>query len=198
MANTKIEQASFEQAIHQVLDGDQSDKTSYDDIQGAIISGRKTGFGTVVSDYNVGGANFTLSTMSIDDFVEVTFQTPHAMKLNTVLDLHLHFTLHHTGDEGSYVQFQVDIVAAGVGGSMLEVYSGATGAIPIAPTPFVHQLLDLAQVPASNTTVSSIYKIRIERIASNADEYTGAFVVEFIDGHVQIDQPAGSREEYSK
>ena len=56
----------------------------------------------------------------------------------------------------------------------------------------------MGTVPSSNTTVSTLYLIRLTRIAASADEYTGDVIVLFADGHFQQDQERGSRGEYVK
>lgn len=55
----------------------------------------------------------------------------------------------------------------------------------------------LANIPASNTTVSTIYKCKLTRIAATADEYAGEIYVTGIDCHYKKDS-LGSRNETSK
>ena len=49
----------------------------------------------------------------------------------------------------------------------------------------------------SPTTVSSIYTMRLTRIAATSDEYSGEVYVKFIDCHYQVDD-RGSQEENTK
>ena len=89
------------------------------------------------------------------------------MKLSTVLDNHIHY-ITPTDGTGDRFQFQLDVIAAAIEG---------TWAVPTG-SPFTseetmagdysnsHRLLELADIPAVNTTVSTIFKCRLERIAA--------------------------------
>ena len=121
------------------------------------------------------------------------------MKLNTILDHHIHFTLPDTTDIGDRFKFQLDVIAAGI---------NAQWAVPTG-SPFTserqvaanddtyHRFEDVAQIPASNTTVSTLYKCKLSRIAATADEYAGDVYVTFTDCHYEKDT-VGSRQETSK
>ena len=63
-----------------------------------------------------------------------------------------------------------------------------------------HNLLELADIPAINTTVSSIYKCRLTRInpATDPSVYYGSEVYIIFDDSHYIKDRTGSREEDAK
>lgn len=151
-------------------------------------------------DHGVGsGINFTVLGFSVGDYIDFDIQTTHAMLLNSILDSHIHFILPNTTDIGDKFKFQLDVIVAGVNG---------TFAVPTG-SPFTaehtvaadddskHRLLGLGDIPASNTTVSSLYTCRLTRIAASADEYASDVYIKYIDSHYQKDS-IGSKTEYTK
>ena len=108
------------------------------------------------------------------------------MKLNTILDQHMHY-ITPTDGTGDRFNFQVDVIAASI---------NANWAVPTG-SPFTaehliagdysnkHKLFELADIPPMNTTISTLYKCKVERIAASGDEYAGEIYVEFLDGHFQ-------------
>ena len=178
------------------------DAIVYDDIQGSLSSAKIPAASAPtwrLHDYGiVAGVDFYVLGFTVGDLMHITVQTSHSMKLNTILDNHIHYTV-PTDAVGQRFQFQLDVIAAGVGG---------TWAVP-AGSPFtsehtlgateagVHSLLDIADIPAVNTTVSSIYKLVLTRIAATVDEYGSEIYVDYNDGHYRRDT-AGSLQEGSK
>lgn len=146
-----------------------------------------------------GGVTFPFLGFAVNDYLYFDVQTHHAMKLNTVLDNHIHFSLPNTTDIGDRFQFQLDVIAAGV---------DTQWAVP-AGSPFTaerqvaandntyHRLMEIADIPASNDTVSTIYKCKLTRIAATVDEYGSEVYVTFMDCHYQKDT-MGSRQEAAK
>ena len=147
-----------------------------------------------------GGVTFPVLGFAVNDHLYFDVQTSHRMKLNTVLDNHIHFM---TPTDGSATpdrfQFQLDVITAPIGGN----WTAPTG------TPFTaehiitadytnsHEFFDIASIPASNSSLSTIYKCELTRIAASQDEYGGEVYVEFIDCHYQVNT-MGSRQENSK
>ena len=148
-----------------------------------------------------GGVEFPVLGFDIGEYIFFDVQTSHSMLLNSVLDNHIHYSLPNTTDIGDSFRFQLDVRAAGIIG---------TWAVP-AGSPFSHEklvaaddntkhrLADTAVIPASNTTVSSVYKCKLTRVAvvAPATEYGSEVYITFIDSHYQKDT-VGSREETSK
>jgi hypothetical protein len=147
-----------------------------------------------------GGVTFPVLGFAVGDYLYFDVQTSHRMKLNTVLENHIHFM---TPTDGSATpdrfQFQLDVITAPIGGN----WTAPTG------TPFTaehiiaadytnsHIFFDIASIPASNSSLSTIYKCQLTRIAASQDEYGGEVYVEFIDCHYQINT-MGSRQENTK
>ena len=146
-----------------------------------------------------GGIEFDVLGFAVNDFINFDVQTTHSMKLNTILDNHIHFILPNTTNIGDKFQFQLDVIVAGW---------NVAFAVP-AGSPFTaehtivandnttHRLLEIASIPAANTTVSTIYTCKLTRIAASANEYGSEVYLKYIDCHYQIDQ-AGSKDEDSK
>jgi hypothetical protein len=121
------------------------------------------------------------------------------MKLETILDLHIHYYLPNTTNTGDKFKFQLDVVAAAINGQWA-VPTGspfsAEGTVATNDDTY-HRLLEVANIPAVNTTVSTVYKCKLSRIAASANEYGSDVYVTFVDSHYQIDT-VGSRAETSK
>lgn len=150
--------------------------------------------------YGVGGGiAYPTLGFAKNDYIWFNVQTRHAMKLNTVLDCHIHFVLPNTTTIGHKFVFQLDVLVAGING---------TWAVP-AGSPFTathtvaandntsHRVLTLCDIPASNTTISSVYKMKLTRIDGVATEYASEVYLEFVDCHYQINT-IGSRQETAK
>lgn len=148
----------------------------------------------------VAGITFPVLGFAVNDYVYFSFQSRHSMKLSTELDTHIHFS---TPTDGSATpdkfKFQVDVIAAPIDGSwVVPTGSPFTAEHTItADYSNQHKLFDVADIPAINTTVSSIWKCKLTRIAASADEYSGEVYMHFIDSHYQIDS-LGSENEGSK
>jgi len=150
-------------------------------------------------DGGTGGVTFPFLGFAVNDYLYFDIQTSHSMKLNTIMDNHIHFSLPNTTNIGDKFQFQVDVMAAGM---------DTAWAVP-AGSPFTaehtivanddtyHRLKDIADIDASNDTVSTIYKCKLTRIAASANEYGSEVYVTFIDCHYQKNT-IGSRQEYAK
>jgi hypothetical protein len=174
----------------------------YDDLLGNVEQGRPNAVSPpTIRMWNHGiggGVTFPTSGFAVGNDVFLIFQSKHQMKLSSILKDHIHFST-PTNDVGKKFKFQIDVIAA--------VYNGQF-AVP-AGSPFTaeytllaadlgyHRILDLGSIPAVNTTVSTLYKIKLSRINASADEYGGEVYVEFNDCHFLIDD-IGSINETSK
>ena len=146
----------------------------------------------------VGGVTFPVLGFALNEYIYFDVQTSHSMKLNTVLDNHIHF-MTPTDGTGDRFKFQLDVIASGIGGS----WAVPTGS-PFTPEHIItadysnkHELFEIADIPAANTTVSSIYSCKLTRIAATTDEYSGEIYIKFSDCHYQKNT-MGSRSEGSK
>ncbi|MBT4147478.1 MAG: hypothetical protein HOE45_11510, partial [Gammaproteobacteria bacterium] len=92
------------------------------------------------------------------------------------------------------------VVAAPIGGTFTEVTGSpfTAEATMVSGAETDHGYLDdLAAIPDVNTTVSSIYLVKLKRIAASSNEYSGKVYVLFNDEHAIIDSE-GSRQEGQK
>lgn len=180
----------------------ENNKVVYEDLQVSISNIRIPAANAPTErlyDGGTGGVTFPFLGFAVGNYIYFDVQTRHGMKLNTILDQHVHFTLPNTTDIGDKFQWQLDVMVAPIGSEWAEP-SG---------TPFTsehtvaagdntyHRLMELADIPAVNTTVSTIYKCKLTRIAASSDEYASEVYLTFADGHYQKDT-MGSRSENSK
>jgi len=174
----------------------------YDDIQVSI--GRVRFPGSADPTYRAynhgiaGGVTFDVLGFAVNDLVDFDMQTSHSMKLNTILDQHIHY-MTPTDGTGKRFKFQLDVIAAGINGTWsVPTGSPFTKEVTMAGDySNAHRLAEIADIPAANTTVSSLYTCKLTRIAASTDEYSGEVYLKFIDGHYQIDT-LGSENEDSK
>jgi hypothetical protein len=200
MAHTNTQ---VQEAIDQQYDGDQAVNVGYDDIQGGVSSSRRFDVNPPADreyDYGISsGVDFACAGFAVDEGVYLTVQSPHAMKLNSALEQHFHWTV-PTSASGKKIKFQLDVIASGVDGAWVKPASSPfTVEVTLDGTENTkHNLAEFGEIEAANTTVSSLYKMKFHRIAASSDEYSGEVYVDFIDGHFQQDQARGSRTEYVK
>jgi len=135
-----------------------------------------------------GGITFPVLGFDPGEYVYFDIQTRHAMLLNSILENHVHFMTEDDGT-GDKFKFQLDVIAAGIG----RTWAAPTGS-PFTSEHTItddysdsHKLLEIAEIPASNPTVSSVYSCKLERIAASADEYAGEVYIKFTDCHYQTD-----------
>ena len=145
-----------------------------------------------------GGVTFPFLGFAVGDYLYFDMQSPHSMLIQSVLDSHIHYTT-PTDGTGSRFQFQLDVIACPVSGT----WAAPTG------SPFTSERLmdsddstsqmyfDIATIPAVNTSVSTLYKCKLTRIAATQDEYGGEVYVSFLDSHYKVDS-LGSRQEFTK
>lgn len=181
------------------------DATTWEDLQVSISNIRVPASSAPTERlYNHGiggGVTFPVLGFAVNDYLYFDVQTSHSMKLNTVIDNHIHFTLPNTTNIGDLFQFQLDVIAAGIDGQW-----AAPSGTPftsehtiVANDDTYHRLLGIGDIPASNTTVSSVYKCKLTRIAASvpANEYGSEVYLQFTDCHYEKDT-TGSRTELAK
>ena len=165
---------------------------AWDDIQSNITVVRKGTSPPEARKYNfgiAGGVEFAIDGFAVGESVYVSVQTSHTMKLNTLLDNHIHFILPDNTGVGDRFQFQLDVIAAGIGGD----FAVAEGS-PFTGEQLItdgankrHALLTVAEIPPMNTTTSTVYECELTRIAASANEYSGEVYLMFNDGHYKKD-----------
>ena len=188
------------QNINQYIVG--SDQVVYEDLQVSLSTARLPAANAPTwrtYNYGVGGGvTFAALGFAINDYVDFFVQTKHSMKLNTALDIHIHYTIPSDSADDN-IKFQLDTVAAAIG-SDYAVPSGSPYSSEhtlVGDEAGHHSYLDVCDITAFNSTVSSLAICRLTRVAASADDYANEVYITYIDGHYQSDT-AGSRQEATK
>lgn len=201
--STPITQATFARMHSEVIDNKPSPQPGQDDIQGQVASSRRLAASPPTArswDHGIaGGVDFLSDGFAVGDGVQITMQTSHTHQLLSTINEHIHFTM-PSGHVGDRMRWQIDaIYAAGH-----EPYAVVPGSPFTAEHIFtedvtgIHEIFSIATLPAINSTTSTIYKVILTRVAATQDEYAGEIYVDFIDGHIKVDQPKGSTTEVVK
>lgn len=173
--------------------------TVYEDIQINVTTAKVPAVNApqwTTWNYGVpGGVEFAVLGFGPGDYQDFYIQTQHSMQLNSILDNHIHFSI-PSNDAGKKFKFQLDAIVAGVGSAFV-VPSGSpfTKEYTITSSGLgYHQILNLANVPALNSTVSTIYVCRLKRIDASSLEYGSNVYVVFNDSHFIKDSLGSSQE----
>ena len=183
--------------------GFNSDGVAFDDIQVSISQVRVPASSAPAERLYAfgigGGVTFPTLGFAVGDYLYFDIQSTHSMKLSTILSQHIHFTLPNTTNIGDKAQFQLDVIAAAVDGQWaVPAGSPYTAEITVATNDNTyHRIKVVGDIAAVNTTVSTLYKCKLTRIAASGSEYGSEVYVNFMDGHVQKDD-IGSSQEYIK
>lgn len=141
-------------------------------------------------DHGVGGGiAFEILGFTVNNYIEFNVQSFHEMQLNSILESHIHFILPNTTTVGDKFKFQLDVIASSFS-SAFAVPAGSPYTAEhtiVAGDNTTQRYLELAKIPAVNTTVSTIYKCRLTRIAASADEYASEVYLEYVDCHYALD-----------
>lgn len=169
-----------------------SDSVVYEDLQTAISAARAPAAIAPVwrsFDYGIGGGvAFETLGFAIGKGIDFTVQTYHRTKLSTVLDNHIHWTI-PSDSASDRIKLQLDVIAAPVGSDYAQTAGTPYTAeyVLVGDESGKHNLLDLADIPAVNTTISTMYKCRLTRIAASASDYAGEVYIDFVDCHTALD-----------
>lgn len=154
------------------------------------------------TDYNLGiggGVDYRVLGFGLNDTQSFTFQSRHAAKLNNACKFHIHYCTPNDGTGDSF-QFQADVIACPVNGSFAAVAGSPfmVETLMAADYSNTQRLVSVATIPAVNSGVSTLYLIRLTRIAvSVGSEYASNIYVLFADMHFELDAE-GSRQEFVK
>lgn len=180
----------------------QDTATVWDDMQVNISLGRVPASNAPSwTTYNfgvAGGLAFAVLGFGINEYLDFTIQSSHSMQLNTVMDTHIHYVT-PTNDSGKRIKFQLDAVAAAVN-TTFAVPTGSPYSAEIvlgAASASTHGLLEIGELAAVNSSVSTIYLCRLTRISASANDYGSDVYVTYIDCHYEKDS-LGSETEYVK
>ena len=172
---------------------------TYDDMQGSLSTAKLPAVNTPTWE-DITQDGFTYKTLAFDtnDYVDVYIQTSHSITLNQTIDYHIHWMLANE-DSGDEFRFQITGVAAGIGDSFTSIGTIQSDDVVLTGSDTgKHHYLDIGEIPALNTTVSSAYIIRLTRIApADGTDSAELIYVLFGDGH-PLSDTLGSLSETSK
>lgn len=177
-----------------------SNSVIYDDLQVSISTARILAGSTAAwDDITLDGFSTQLMAFQTDDYCEILVQTTHAVKLQTAIDNHIHWTM-DSDDAGDEIAFEVTGVAAGINSAFASIGTLKSNDYTLlAGDGLKHKLLEIGHFPTTpNTTVSTCYIIRLTRVApaDGTDSAKKVFLI-FNDCHIEKDT-LGSLQETSK
>ena len=161
----------------------------HEDLQGSISGARYPASNDPTwANVTLDGFTLKLPGFAVDDFVDLHVETTHSAKLNDILDNHIHWLI-ESEDEGDEFQFQLTGVGAGMEETFQSIGTLKSGdRILGAAETGIHHVLGIGDIPAINTTASTVYFLRLTRIAvDDGNETTEPIYVFFDDSHIKID-----------
>jgi hypothetical protein len=200
---TKITQQTFEQALHQELDGVPATNgdVGWDDLTNSI-SGRKLTASTGLVDTNWDNSSVTFNPgADIDkrnERILIGLQKMHSMpEPGGEMRLHIHWEQTTSDNIIWTVQYRIQ----NTGGIKTDSWttpenfeSNTHNIFPYTDGTTLNQITKLCTVDLTGTNLSSTVQFRIAR----TDNVNMDVEATFVDAHINTDQPRGSREEFSK
>lgn len=174
-------------------------QVAYDDLQSSVSMAKLPAANAPAwTAITLGGLATEVLAFEVNDYVDLFIQSNHSVKLSTILDNHIHWTL-GTDENGKKFQFQLTGCAAPIGGTFTSIGTISSGDYTLASNAGKHNYFEVGHLPAINTTVSSLYIVRLKRIAAAdaANETARLIYVIFNDNHVEMDR-FGSLSEATK
>ena len=174
---------------------------TWDDLQVSLSSARVPAASAPTwrtFDFGLGGPAFAVLGFAEGDYIDFSMQTSHSMEINSILFNHIHGTL-PSNSSGDSVKWQLDVIAGGVG----EAFATVAGSpfteeyILSGDEAAKHNMFDVGEIPAVNTTVSTVYLCRLTRIASTVPKYAPEVYLIFDDAHYKKDA-IGSKTKLTK
>lgn len=144
-----------------------------------------------------GGITFPVLGFSVGDYIYYNLETSHSMALNELLRTHIHFVLPNTTNIGDKFQFKIDVIVATLDGTWT-VPTGSPFSVEytiIVDDNIKGRFANFTHIPQVNTTISTIYKCRLERIAASSNEYGSEVYFQFIDNHYLQDTHGSKSDE---
>lgn len=174
---------------------------TFDDLQVNISLGRVPSGSTAAwTAITLGGLATELMAFQTGDYIDLFVQTNHSVELSTLIENHIHWTI-ASDDNGKKFQFEITGAAAAIGSAFATIGNTLkSGDIILASNALKHNILEIAEIPANfNTTVSTIFILRLKRIAPvDSGNDTGRLIyLLFNDCHVHLNS-FGSLSELSK
>jgi len=172
---------------------------TYDDMLGAVSMARQPASNAPTwTSITRDGVTFDALAFDTGDKIPLFVQTSHGVQLNQLIENHIHWDI--TGnDAGDEFQFQITGVGAGIGEAFQSIGTVKSGDVVLAGDEMgKHNYLEIGELPAINTTVSTLFVIILERIApDDGNDTTEDIIVYFNDSHPLLDT-MGSLNEDSK
>jgi len=172
--------------------------TVWDDLVNSLIARRLNGAAGALK-YNYSNNTITMEpdgdpTDNLDRLI-FNLQKPHKAKIDSTLNLHIHWEQTSTDE----IKWQVDYRIQDNNAIKTEAWTTVTATstndsvytYPGSGT--FNQITELAKIDWSQHGISATVQVRLTRIDKTADDIEAVFV----DGHVEYDT-LGSREEYIK
>ncbi len=171
----------------------------YNDMIGAISQARLPAANAPSwESITLDGITVDILAFDTGDKIPLFVQTEHGVALEQVIGNHIHWTM-AANDAGDEFQFQITGVGAGIGELFQSIGTIKSGDYTLTGNEATrHNYMDIGDIPALNTTVSSVFIIIVERIAPDDGNDTAEKIyVFFNDSHPIFDQ-IGSRTETVK
>lgn len=171
---------------------------TWDDMQGSL-SGAKLPAANDPAWTNItlDGLTTRVLAFSLNDYIDIFVQTNHSVQLNQILGNHIHWTLAND-DDGDEIRFTLSGVGAAAGIAFADITPLDSGDIVLAGNAGKHNYLSLGDINAMNSTTSTIYVLRLTRVAVvDGNDSAELVYVFFNDSHVKVDT-IGSLNENAK
>lgn len=148
----------------------------------------------------VGGLGLTETADELLGVCQINHQvcasnTAYAQNLYTEIHLHMQPATKPTSSTTN-ATFRLTYTAGNIGGNYYGPFVVTNTIGMNTVTNRTHYLLEFGHIPASNyfPTISAIYRLKVEHIASAAQDYSGAIIVDGIDVHYPIDRLGSSQD----
>lgn len=178
----------------------QSKNIVYDDLQVTISGVRLLGASDPSwTDVTLDGVTVQLLTFDTNQEIELFVQTTHSTKLNTLIESHMHWTVGTGSSDDNYMAFEITGVGAPIGGQFTSIGTLTSNDAQVtSTTESNHNYLDIGEIPNTfNDEVSTVFILKLKRVAPIGTDSTANISIVFSDCHIQKDT-AGSLKEKSK
>ena len=180
-----------------------SDAGAWDDLQGSPSQAQFFGGSTADwGDFELvdgSGEDVRMLGFTTGEQAEWWFQTTHAQALSTAIELHVHWFMEND-DAGDEFAFQAEVWAAPINGSFSKIgtYTGDDYVLQAGDS-HKHHIYEISDnIWDANTTLSSLFLVRITRVAPATGTDSAETVnILYVDCHVLKDE-LGSAQETSK
>lgn len=131
------------------------------------------------------------------DIISAKYQLKHQIKTDSTLKLHLHWQQPSAGAykfKWIYRILNNGAAFSSAWSTPVEVTVDASSSVFTYTSGMLNQVTEFGEIPTTGVSLSSIVQVKFTR----SDLVSGDIFVYDIDAHICVDQPVGSRTEYSK